>query len=154
MKKNARRRAEIIKRQKQTGGGRITKQEMKIIESPAYMELSLKLGASAHGNMPRADNDAIEICVEPPTKRLQQVLNSVADQNIEDNTLSSGDRIEDDTVNTNESIIQFTNDIQSSNLRSNFRIASDDDGAQVTMTAQSTTQINGKRKKLFQNNSF
>lgn len=54
------------------------------------MELSLKLGASAHGNNPRADNDAIEISVEPPTKRLQQVLNSVAGKNIDDNILPSG----------------------------------------------------------------
>lgn len=62
---------------------------MRIIESPAYMELCLRLGASAHGNMARIDSDAIEISVEPPTKRLQEVLQNVAGKGI-DNTFSTG----------------------------------------------------------------
>lgn len=52
------------------------------------MELCLRLGASAHGNIARADSDAIEISVEPPTKRLQEVLQNVADKI--DNTFSTG----------------------------------------------------------------
>lgn len=60
---------------------------------------------------------------------------------------TSGDRIEDGTVNIDEPIIESTNNIRHSNRRSNFRSASNDNAAQETMTAQSTTQINGKRKK-------
>lgn len=51
----------MIKKQKTTGGGRITTHDLRIIESPAYLDLALQLGISAFGNEPRTDSDSANI---------------------------------------------------------------------------------------------
>lgn len=67
----------MIAKQKITGGGQLTKNEQRIIESPAYTELALKLGISASGNQARADSDAAlegETAPTPSTRRLSGIL--------------------------------------------------------------------------------
>lgn len=58
MKTKARKREALVKKQKITGGGSLTRDEQRIIQSPAYTDLALKLGLSAVGNEARADSDA------------------------------------------------------------------------------------------------
>lgn len=74
MKTKARKREALVKKQKLTGGGSLTRDEQRIIQSPAYTDLALKLGLSAVGNEARADSDAQATPTQPPTKRLQQIL--------------------------------------------------------------------------------
>lgn len=60
----------------ETGGGQLTKAEQRIIKSPAYADLAIKLGISAFGNEPRTDSDAPLECQTAPTRRLEKALNS------------------------------------------------------------------------------
>lgn len=47
--------------EKKTGGGHLTTQELRVIESPAYLDLALHLGISVFGNDPRNDSDSANI---------------------------------------------------------------------------------------------
>lgn len=65
----------IVEKQKLTGGGSLTKQEQRIINSRGYLDLALKLGISASGNEPRADSDAQpSTSSQSPTVRLRNIL--------------------------------------------------------------------------------
>lgn len=55
------------KKQKQTDGGTLTKTEQRIVQSPAYTELTLKLRISATGNEGRSDSDAGTCSPPAPT---------------------------------------------------------------------------------------
>lgn len=76
LKAKARKREALVQKQKQTGGGTLSKEEQRIITSPAYTDLALKLGLSASGNEARADSDAQGTSTQPPTRRLQQLMDS------------------------------------------------------------------------------
>lgn len=82
IKKKARQREVLLQKQKQTGGGQLTKAEQRIVESQAYTDLALKLGKSAVGNEPRSDSDAVsETNLTAPTKRLQNILDCENERN-------------------------------------------------------------------------
>lgn len=93
-KNHARKRSQLIAKQNATGGGRLTNQEQKIVDSAMYGDLALKLGNSAIGNDARGDSDAINIDTPAPTTRLERIINTdsvdEADQNA-DNANSGGD---------------------------------------------------------------
>lgn len=75
IKRKARQRETLVKKQLETGGGQLSKGEQRIVKSPAYTDLAIKLGISAFGNAPRTDSDAsLEIPVAP-TPRLENALN-------------------------------------------------------------------------------
>lgn len=78
IKKKARQRDTLVKRQLETGGGTLSKSEQRIIKSSAYTDLATKLGISAFGNTPRTDCDTAEEHSTPPTQRLRNVLNTSA----------------------------------------------------------------------------
>lgn len=78
VKEKARKRNQLIKKQQQTGGGQLTKQEKRIVESEAYSDLVAKLGASASGNDARNDSDSQNTVAQIPTARLASVF---ADEN-------------------------------------------------------------------------
>lgn len=74
IKSKARTRQVLVEKQKRTGGGSLTNAEKRIISSPAYTDLALKLGISASGNEPRTDSDALSSNCQAPTQRLQNIL--------------------------------------------------------------------------------
>lgn len=76
VKAQARKRETLLKRQLETGGGRLSKAEERIVKSPAYADLAIKLGISAFGNARRTDSDANLENPPPPTRRLANVLNT------------------------------------------------------------------------------
>lgn len=76
IKKKARQRETLVKKQLQTGGGQLTKAEQRIVQSQAYTDLALKLGISASGNEARGDSDAGSNDPIAPTGRLQNILNT------------------------------------------------------------------------------
>lgn len=52
----------------------MTKKEQRIVDSPAYAELVLKLGVSASGNEARNDSDSHANEAQIPTTRLRRAL--------------------------------------------------------------------------------
>lgn len=79
MKDIARKRDQMVAKQKQTGGGSLTPHETRVVNSSAYMDLASKLGISASGNDPRADSDGNRAMTRPPTDRLACVLETPTD---------------------------------------------------------------------------
>lgn len=69
-----------MEKMKATGGGSLTKQEKRLVQSTAYQDLVLKLGISATGNEARSDSDALstKAPVEPPNQRLTRVFSQFA----------------------------------------------------------------------------
>lgn len=76
VKRKARQRETLVKRQLETGGGRLSKTEQLIVKSVAYTDLSIKLGISAFGNAPRTDSDADSQNLRAPTRRLANALDT------------------------------------------------------------------------------
>lgn len=76
VKSKARQRETIQKKQLETGGGVLSKAEQRIIQSPAYADLAIKLGISAFGNTATADSDATLDRPPAPTQRLEKSLNA------------------------------------------------------------------------------
>lgn len=76
VKAKARKRESYVKEQKQTGGGKLSRDKQRVISSPAYTDLALNLGKSAFGNLPRLDSDEQESLIQPPTERLRNILQS------------------------------------------------------------------------------
>lgn len=73
---------------KQTGGGRLTPQEERIVNSSAYTDLISKLGVAATGGEARSDSDATSNqTLKAPTDRLQNVLRFNSSSCDSDNTM-------------------------------------------------------------------
>lgn len=83
VKENARKRRQYIAKQKITGGGRLTRQEQRIIQSNAYSDLVIRLGVSASGNDSRNDSDSLDSLTQPPTNLLQSVLDTNDDSTLD-----------------------------------------------------------------------
>lgn len=81
MKQTARTVDAAIKKQSITGGGKLSNQERRIIQSPGYLELAKKLGKSASGNVAR-DSDSADIDIQPPTKRTERLFSDAGISNI------------------------------------------------------------------------
>lgn len=77
VKANAKKRQKYIAKQKLTGGGKLTKQEERIVNSTAYADLVLKLGVCASGNDARMDSDAGDSNSNAPTTRLDRLLSTI-----------------------------------------------------------------------------
>lgn len=82
IKANARRRNQLIRQsQTQTGGGKLSEAEKRIISSQLYSDIVDRLGASASGVAPRFDSDSTSSStafVDPPTTRLRRTRSTVS----------------------------------------------------------------------------
>lgn len=76
IKRKARQREVLLKKQLITGGGQLSKAEQRIVKSQAYTDLVAKLGISASGNEARADSDGGLTDPEAPTNRLRTIVNA------------------------------------------------------------------------------
>lgn len=76
IKATARRRKQILqKSQLKTGGEQLKPAEKRILDSPLYADIVIKLGISCDGNEPRLDSDStMDSFVLPPTNRLTRAL--------------------------------------------------------------------------------
>lgn len=72
-----------MKKQSTTGAGKLTKAELKVVESQQYLDLASKLGESARGCDSRLDSDG-KNAATPPTNRLRNVLFSTDESIIDD----------------------------------------------------------------------
>lgn len=70
VKKLSRKRAQLLKKQNVTGGGKLTKTELKVVESQQYSDLASKLGISAQGSDARLDSDATNAVVAPTNRHI------------------------------------------------------------------------------------
>lgn len=62
---------------KATGGGKLTDFEKRIVESPLYSDIVLKLGIAITGNESRFDSDHVPgTDIAPPTTRLQRIMST------------------------------------------------------------------------------
>lgn len=102
VKANARRRDQLAKKsQSQTGGGKLTRAEIRIVNSNLLGDVATKLGVSARGADPRFDSDS-NSSVPPsgrsssvpsaPTRRLERLKRTVSyvDVDVDDDTCMSG----------------------------------------------------------------
>lgn len=88
VKHDSRRRDSLIRKAvNQTGGGKISKRERRIIDSTIYADIASKMGLSSSGNEPRFDNDQNSNSLPIAPKRLRPIIS----QNDEDteNSLQS-----------------------------------------------------------------
>lgn len=83
VKELSRKREQYVKKQSTTGAGKLTKAELKVVESPQYLDLARKLGKSAKGCDSRLDSDSTNAAI-PPTNRLRNVLSSTNESIIDD----------------------------------------------------------------------
>lgn len=81
MKEKARKRNHLLQKQKVTGGGKLSNQEKRIVESQAYSDLVAKLGISASGNDARNDSDSQAVASQAPTGRLQTAMIDLLNEN-------------------------------------------------------------------------
>lgn len=87
----------IRQSQSQTGGGKLTESEKRIINSQLYSDVVDRLGASASGNAPRFDSDSTSNVVVPPTARLRRTRSSTISFRDEIDVIAD-DVIEDDAI--------------------------------------------------------
>lgn len=74
IKQVARKREALRKRaQNQTGGGKLSKTEQRIVDSQLYADVAVKMGVSAFGNTARFDSD-LDSIPTPPTSRLANAI--------------------------------------------------------------------------------
>lgn len=75
IKQSARKREALRRKtQIQTGGGKLTQTEQRIVDSVLYADIALKMGASATGNTSRFDSDSTNAVPSPPTNRLSNAI--------------------------------------------------------------------------------
>lgn len=173
IKASARRRDKLIKKsQLQTGGGRLTIPEKRIVESPLYLDIANKLGVSASGNVPRFDSDSASGSqIEPPTSRLRQIMSTNLNESIdsvvndEDTRMSTGSNMttadignalnatfqenSSDDLNQSSSLPELPSLNQSSSSSQFSRIASTPSTSTPSTSKNSgaSTTVQSKKKK-------
>lgn len=86
-----------------TGGGTLTRGELRIVESVLYADVVLKMGASATGNPARFDSDSTGLLPSPPTKRLSNAIFEPEDSRMSFESLPSSSHCRmDETVEIND----------------------------------------------------
>lgn len=77
MKALAKKRKALSAAMNKTGGGTLSNIERRVVDSLLYEDVASRLGIAAEGLLPRLDSDAnAEELIEPPTKRLANVMKS------------------------------------------------------------------------------